>query len=251
MFNIQRNYHRSLFSLAFIIFAFGSTVLFASNKTAIAQSTSQPEPTDQNIFERWVNSIWGRRPKRPLGSRSGICLIAPGLVDTYTVWHNRPLFLWVSGEKNQEVQLVLRERHSKEPLWTQKVNIGDQKVLYNGEKSLEPGKFYQWKLEGINSLTSWTTFQIMPAGDRATIEKDLQALEVNSGSKLTSEEIALKKAEYFLNYQIKSQDNTHLWADALQALYQLKNPSQSLVENREKLVSNICTSPTTTNTSRP
>ena len=251
MFNLQDNYRRSLFSLLLISFAFGSPVLFLSNNKAIAQSTTQPKLVNQNIFERWINSIWRRRPKRPLGARSGICLIAPGLVETYTIWHNRPLFLWHTAKKNQEVQLVLRERHSKESLWKQKVNIADQKVLYTGKKPLEPGKFYQWKLEEINSPTSWTTFQIMPAGDRAAIQKGLQALELDSKSKLTSEEIALKKAEYFLDYKIKSQGNTHPWADALQAMYQVEKPSPSFVKKREELVSNICTSPSNTTTSKP
>ena len=60
-----------------------------------------------------------------------------------------------------------------------------------------------------------------------------------------SEEIALKRADFFLNYEIKHKVENktfNAWSDALLALYQVEKPSQSFVNNRQKLVKSLCTS---------
>lgn len=235
----------TLFSLGLIsvIIPFGTpfTSEISSENIAMAQTNRQRKPAKPNIIQRWINSIWKRRPKRSLGARSGICPIAPGLIETYSIWRKSPLFLWRSTLENREAKLVVRERHSQKPLWVQLVNIADQKVFYNGQP-LEPGKLYQWKLEGTTPSIPWITFKIMPANQRAQIQADLQALEQKSGTPNALEEIAIKKAEYFLEYAVTPQSNNHLWADALQTLYEVEKPSPSFVKKREEFVANICTS---------
>lgn len=247
-FNFKLKYY-TLLSLGIITASIAFIVPLTqeiNSNIAIAQ-TQKPKPTNRkpkpsnrkpkpNPLKR-LTSIWERRTK-PLGARSSICHIAPGFIETYTVWHDKPLFLWHTDVKNRHAQLIVRDRDSEETLWVQKVNIGDKKVFYKGQP-LQPGKIYQWKL-ATNPSIPWTNFKIMPANQRAQIQADLQKLEQKSLA-ANSEEIAIKKAEYFLDYQIDAQRNHHLWADGLQALYQVEKPSQSFIEKREEFVTNICT----------
>lgn len=218
---------------------------------AIAQTNRQQKPNNRKPkssnrqsqpvkkIKRWIRSIWQRKPKKTLGARSGICSIAPGLVEARIIWHDKPLFLWHSILQNQEARLIVRERHSQKSLWMQKVNLNDKKAFYKGQP-LKPDKLYQWKLEGTTSSTPWTTFQIVTASQRAQIQADLQALKQKTRD-ITSQEIALRKAEYFLNYSVTPLSKNHLWADGLQALYQVEKPSPSFVQKREAFVRNICT----------
>jgi len=226
---------KSCFGLG--LFAVAIALGMSSENPAIAQSR-RPR---QNIIRRWVNSIWGRRPKRSLGARSNIVAISPGLIDTITVWHDKPMFLWHSSSKNQQARLIVRERNSEETLWEQNVDVSNRKAFYQGQP-LEPGKNYQWKLTGTTSSIPWTNFQIMPENQRAQIKADLQKLEQKSKSLAgnTSEETAKIKAEYFLNNAI-NQNKEYLWSDGLQALYQVKKPSTDFIKNRQQLIINILT----------
>ena len=190
----------------------------------------------------WITSIWRRKPKRPRGARGEkACFLSPGLIDTYIVWSNRPLFLWQYSGNNKKVDLIVREFESKQDVWKKSVNLTDKKVFYSAEKSLEPGKIYQWRLS-ISS--SWVLFKIMSADERQNVQEKLQALEKKSkNTQEFSEEIALKKAEFFFNYEIKNQvenKNFNAWSDALSVLYKVENPSLDFVENRGKLVDSLC-----------
>ncbi|MEH2252132.1 hypothetical protein [Nostoc sp.] len=42
--------------------------------------------------------FWERKPRRRLVSRSSVCPISPGLIDTYIVWSDRLLFLWYTRD---------------------------------------------------------------------------------------------------------------------------------------------------------
>lgn len=226
-------YIKSGFGLG--LFAIAIALGMSSENPAIAQ-VRRPR---QSIIRRWVNSIWGRRPKRSLGARSNIVAISPGLIDTLSVWHDKPMFLWHSSSKNQRAMLIVRERNSEETLWEQDVNVANRKAFYRGQP-LEPGKNYQWKLTGTTTSIPWTNFQIMPENQRAQIKADLQRLEQKSLTDNTSEETAKIKAEYFLNRSI-NQNKEYLWSDGLQALYQVKKPSQEFIKNRQQLITNILT----------
>mgnify|MGYP001791703196 FL=1 len=226
-------YIKSGFGLG--LFAIAIALGMSSENPAIAQ-VRRPR---QSIIRRWVNSIWGRRPKRSLGARSNIVAISPGLIDTLSVWHDKPMFLWHSSSKNQRAMLIVRERNSEETLWEQDVNVANRKAFYQGQP-LEPGKNYQWKLTGTTTSIPWTNFQIMPENQRAQIKADLQRLEQKSLTDNTSEETAKIKAEYFLNRSI-NQNKEYLWSDGLQALYQVKKPSQEFIKNRQQLITNILT----------
>ena len=234
-------FNRSLFSLALI-----PVISFGSFDKQIATPSSQNSQIEQLAFR--VSSIWQRRPrKRNISRTIGVCAIAPGLVETYIVWSDRPLFLWHAQGKNQNVELTVRDYETQKVLWKQPVNTADQKVLYSGQEALKPGNRYQWQLSGSSN---WTAFEIMPANQRQQIQLDLQTLEQNlKANKISTEEIALKKADYFLNYEVKHQTEHgifHLWSDALQALY-IENPSPSFVQKRQAYVAGFCTDSTANN----
>jgi len=146
MSNSTGKYCKSSLSLGLICVAitFVKPLNYGERNIAIAQTNRQSKPTNNkpkknnrepkltnnkpkssNPIQRWITSIWRRSPKKTLGARSGICPIAPGLVETRKIWHNRPLFLWRSILKNEKARLIVRERHSQESLWIQKVNIAE------------------------------------------------------------------------------------------------------------------------------
>lgn len=236
-------FNQSLFSLALI-----PAISFGSFNQQIAIPSSQNSQIEQLAFR--VSSIWQRRPrKRNISRTIGVCAIAPGLVETYIVWSDRPLFLWQTQGKNQNVEISLRDYETKTVIWTQPVNTGDQKVLYSGQEPLKPGKRYQWQLSGSPN-PSWTNFQIMSAEQRQQIDLDLKSIEQKlNANKTAPEEIALKKADYFLDYKVKHQTEDgifHLWSDALQALY-IENASPSFVEKRQAYVASFCRDSTANN----
>lgn len=245
---LNRNYRKSLFSFALVPFVITSGGIGSRDVTYDSTSRESGQIIAQNTFAGWVASFWQRRPSRALAARStsGICPIAPGLVETYIVWHDRPLFLWQNPGNNQDVQLIVRDYESQSVVWEQTVKTADEKILYNNQQPLESGKLYQWKLSGVNHSTNWTTFQVMPASDRAKIQADLQTLEQKLRATRTStEEIALRKADYFRNYQIKHKTEdkiVHPWSDALQTMFQVEQPSPDFVKNREAYIASLCTS---------
>ncbi|MGI2906018.1 hypothetical protein [Tolypothrix sp. VBCCA 56010] len=238
-------FNQSFFSLALI-----PVISFGGVSSEIATPSSQNRQVIAQQLTTRVASFWQTRPRKRNTSRSltsQVCAIAPGLLETYQVWSDRPLFLWQSQGKNKDLQLILRDYETQEEVWTQKVNTADQKVLYSGKEPLKPGKRYQWQLSGSQT---WATFQIMPADQRNQIQLDLQALEQKlKANKASSEEIALKKADYFRNYEIKHKEEKgifHPWSDALQTLYTVENPSPAFVKERETYIANLCTDSTVT-----
>ncbi|MDJ0616234.1 MAG: hypothetical protein QNJ63_05670 [Calothrix sp. MO_192.B10] len=202
------------------------------------------------------SSIFRRPPKKPLGSRGETCIskiysIAPGIIDTYIVWSDRPLFLWQYSGDNKQVELIVRELGSDKDVWTQTVNLKDKKAFYGGKESLKPGTIYEWQLSGS---TEGALFKIMPKDERDKVQKQLQALEQQlKNAKASPEEIALRKAAFFLNYEIihKTENNTfNAWSDALLALYQVNKPSPAFVKNREQFLKFLCTSASSNTSSK-
>ncbi len=242
------NCRKSLFSFALVPFVIASggsgDVIYAIRDVKYNVSTYRDgQIIAQNTFAGWVASFWQRRPKTRLISRGNVSPIAPGLIETYFVWSDRPLFMWHSPGVNQEVQLIVRDLDNNSVVWEQTVNLADQKVFYNAKNPLSPGKQYQWQL---SNTTERGIFQVMPASDRNKIQADLQTLEQKlRETRASDEEIALRKADYFLNYPIKHKtDNNihHLWSDALQTLFQVQQPSDDFKKNREAYVAALCTS---------
>lgn len=230
-----------------LILLFASSFVTTDSFTNLTSNQAFAQVRVADFFGLWRS----KKERKVLKiSRSGaVCSITPGIFETYLVWHDRPLFVWKSSI-NQDVQLVVREYDSQTEVWRQAVNTAEQKLAYGAEKALEPGKLYQWQLVNKSrGLNDSVTFQIMSEAERAKIQNDLQALEQSSKlAKSSPEDIALKKAQYFLDYQIKHQNDakTYLpWSDALQSLYEVDKPSASFVEQRDKFIVSFCSSNST------
>ena len=240
------NYRKSLFSFALVPFVIASggsgDVIYGRDVKYNVSTYGDGQIVAQNTFAGWIASFWQRRPTKRLISRSTstISPIAPGLIETYFIWSDRPLFMWRSPGVNQEVQLIVRDLENNSVVWEQTVNLADQKVFYNAQNPLEPGKQYQWQLSGITARRS---FQVMAASDRNKIQADLQTLEQKlRATKASDEEIALRKADYFFNYPVRHKtdnDIHHLWSDGLQAMFQVEQPSDDFKQKRETYVADL------------
>ena len=65
------------------------------------------------------------------------------------------------------------------------------------------------------------------------VSQELAALENQmQGEGATESEIAIAKADYFVNQQ--------LWSDALQQLYTVENPSPELTQKKQEVVAYLC-----------
>ncbi|MEM7556071.1 MAG: hypothetical protein AAF378_18620 [Cyanobacteria bacterium P01_A01_bin.84] len=242
MFNIQRHLFKILLGLSIIPIGISVAQGNTCEGSKCYFSTYNPEFNYQQVAQNrsnFLSFIWGRRTKKPLGSRSLVCPVAPGLIETLKIWNTRPSFLWQGKVKDKETQLIVRERHSESNLWEKTVNLADKQVFYQGKTSLKPGKLYQWKLAGV---TDWINFEIMSESDRQKIKTDLQKLEQKLPKSPNSREArAMYKADYFIKYSTNPQNSEVGWSDALQALYEVENPSTSFMKKRQQFVANICT----------
>jgi hypothetical protein len=244
MFNhSNRSYRKSLISYTLLSFVITSFSLTSESFTNLKSTQIFAQARTYSLF-----SLWPSRPKRRKASRGNdMCSIAPAAsTETYIVWHNRPLFLWKYSGANQNAELIVSEYDNpNNVIWQSPVNLTAQKLLYGKKKALEADKLYKWQLvsksKGVNTPT---VFQIMPTSERGQIEADLLALEKSlKASKASSEEIALKKANYFANYQIKRQTNNQVfnpWSDVLQSLYDIENPSAQYTQLREEYTGYFC-----------
>ncbi|MEA5572565.1 hypothetical protein [Calothrix sp. UHCC 0171] len=259
-----------ILTLTFLVTAFSSISNQSWAKSTITLNYKSQDYKSQNIliaqqFTGWVSKLFGKRPTKTNSARSLICPVSPGLVDNLIIWHDKPLFLWhgqLEPEKLPEAKLIVREFETQKVVWETDINITQQKILYKGTKQLQPGKLYQWLItqelitqelstQKAEEIIKPTLFRIMSAAERDKINLDLQEMEVKlKANKASSEEIALRKAEYFLNYEVPNQNtnkSTHLWSDAILLFYSVENPSPLLQQEREKLLKDICEPSVSTN----
>ena len=202
------------------------------------ENQRQPRKTIwQAIF-----SLFQGRKEPSMGSRNGyICLVSPGLLEKENViWSDRPLFLWWGTLSSLEIRLYspFNPAVDSEILWTQQLTANSsvanaQSVPYTGE-SLQPGETYDWEL--VNPSSSYRlrrSFQVMDLAPRQRIAADLEALTVRlKATGAGDEEIALEHANYFAQ--------RGFWSDALQVIYEVKNPSPELVVNARDLLKYLC-----------
>jgi hypothetical protein len=244
MFNYSnRSYRKSLISYTLLSLVITSFSLTSESFTNLKSTQIFAQARTYNLF-----SLWPSRPKRRKASRGdAMCSIAPAAsTETYIVWHNRPLFLWKYLGANQDADLIVTEYDNpSNVIWNPSVNLTAQKLLYGGKNALEAGKLYKWQLVSKSKeINKPTAFQIMSTSEHDKIEADLLALEKSlKASKASSEEIALKKANYFANYQIKGQRDNQVfspWSDVLQSLYEIENPSAKYTQLREEYTESFC-----------
>lgn len=218
---------------------------------AIAQLTqnqprqTQPTPTPQSRKER---STWGAilslfkrgNQGRNLVSR-GVCFVSPGLLENKNIiWSDRPFFLWKGVSLTQEIRLYspFNPSQKQEVIWRQEIqqsspSISFQAIQYTG-KPLAAGKTYDWEIfDRASKAQEKRSFQVMEIEEREQITTELQSLEAQLKSgQATDEEIAIERANYFLEKQ--------LWSDALQSMFEVKNPSPELHQKIQELLGELC-----------
>jgi hypothetical protein len=208
-----------------------------SMQSAVAQIN--PPQSWAAIFENVFNQQNPPQDNNPSAgtsgeatSRGGVCALTPSPIGTNAeIWSDRPLFVW-RGRTVRPIEVRLPG--SKEVLWRQEAPVGDRRVMYGGEKPLQPGQTYNWVVFEPSNKEHSFTFKVMDAQKRDRIKADLTRLEEelkNRGA--TPEEIAFQRANYFAQRQ--------LWSDVLQEVYSVKNPSAALEEVVETIPNEICT----------
>ena len=213
--------------------------------------SNQPIPTAKKqpqSFMSWVSQAIFRKepPIRPRkgGSRPSVrnpddvCMISPDEPKTTRiVWSDRPLFIW-QGQVKKIV--VLNKNTGKK--WTQPVTETENISTYTGDKPLQPGQTYEWRVFFEDSLSkkelsSGVNFQVMEAQQRDRITADLQNLEKQlKAENKDTEAIALAKAKYFAENK--------LWSDVLQQLYSIQTTSTDLDAFRKDISHKLCNPPT-------
>lgn len=197
----------------------------------IAQENRQP--TSKPVF-------WQKKPRQPRTIRGIVCPIAPGLINTLNVWHDRPLFIW----QGQGSQLRVRDYTQRDKVLWERPITDQSPVRYDGQATLQPGQLYQWQVIVIDPATpnrpvnqrTWETFRILPAEQRQAIATALRTLEQRLQQQQASvEDIALSKAGFFADRE--------LWSDALQVIYEVSNPSAPFVQQRSAYVASLCQTP--------
>lgn len=190
----------------------------------------------------------GRLPP-PRTSRSGLCLIGPGLLEeNFVIWSDRPLFLWHAAADDSQIrmqQLRLLDNNInpnyQKLLWETSLSEDAQFVSYTGTP-LQPNQVYNWELvfqrrdpstDQWEEVTLRSAFQVMDVDARSQIATELQTLTAQwQKADVDGETIANQQANYF--------EEKQLWSDALQALYSVKDPSPAMQQRQQMLINHIC-----------
>lgn len=228
--------------------------LFLSGSEAVALAfapdplrtlPAQTSPTQTAPTADALNALQlaQRGPRPRLGGRDGgMCVVSPGLLEAENaVWSDRPLFLWqIKTEGITPKQLAVIDQDGR-IIWEKALAPADQSAIYTGQ-ALQPGQFYQWRLEwtvegteGSTEKAANYTFQVMASDRRDQIAAELQALTRQlqaSGASATA--IIQQQADYLIEQE------KPLWSDALKLLYTVENPSAETVQKIEKLMNDFC-----------
>jgi hypothetical protein len=195
-------------------------VLFMVGLFYVTPAIAQP-----NVVT-WISRFW-QREKKPLGARSALCSVSPGLDGKYQVWHDRPLFLWQNGDA---IEVNLRKRGAKQLLWSLEPKVGDRSMVAPG---VLPSGLYQWQVVGVASeesdRTVWTNFEVARG---ETLGQELQAFEAKLPKGYSAEEKALQRADFF--------SDRNLGSDALQVLFAIEKPSAEFVQARQAYLKKLC-----------
>lgn len=197
------------------------------------------------------------RDELPRGTRPiGLCSITPMSLEATQaqIWSDRPLLIWAepylgAGVQGSVKAVDLHQSDNPAPLWSQSTALLDstadgpspstwqlEQVAY-AAMPLDPGQSYTWVLyDGQNRPLESGDFQLMAADQRQAIAAELATLEADlTADGATAEAIAFAKASYFAEQ--------NLWSDALQVVFAVENPSPSLVEFQNQVLTQMCETP--------
>ncbi len=185
----------------------------------------QGVPGGGNLYDDILNKL---REQNRIGVRGGnLCAIAPPARLTGSgnaIWHDRPLFIW----QGAAVRIELLDSITQEVLWSKNLTPSDTTAAYDREP-LQASRRYEWRLYRSLRDPEVILFRILPQQERDRITTQLNQIQVTGA---TAEQIALQRANYFAE--------NLLWADALQEIYSVQNPSAQLTKLSQEITNYIC-----------
>ena len=216
-----------------------------SDFTLPSRATINPKPhlsvSELNIERNhhYIALSWGeiwdklKRQKVAGGSRGNLgdlCLISPNtLVNTessensygkyVTIWHQNPLFMWQSGSISK---IILKNDAGVQ--WEKTLEPSSRYIFYDG-KPLELGKTYKLIVFAPHE-TELYQIKVVNSEQHQQITADLLTKPLEAKG-VNPEEIALVKANYFLERQ--------MWSDVLWELYSIPNPTDKLKTTLEQV----------------
>jgi hypothetical protein len=219
------------------------TFTFAIPVLAQTQSntqTTESNPQQSTSILQAILSLFKSPENRLITRGSEVCPISPGNLGEQVIWSDRPLFIWQGKIPQSKINVYSAEvnynySRDRQVVWQETIPAKTQTITYAGEK-LQPGFTYDWEFIS-NGKTYNPTFILMEQSQRQAIATELTALESQlKASSKTAEDIAIAKADYFLQQQ--------LWSDALQQLYSVSNPSPDLTDKIKNIEQYLCRSTT-------
>ena len=220
-----------------------STLLILISVTSVAVNAQEKKPSAPkksiSILEALLSLL--KSPENRLITRGDeVCPISPGNVGEQVIWSDRPLFIWQGKIPQSTINLYSSSANfnyeQDEQLfwsWSGTVPPDSQGIVYGG-RQLQPEFIYDWEFIAFDK-TYRTTFILMEQSQRDAIATELEVIENKlEANGATAEEIAIVKADYFVNKQ--------LWSDALQQLYSVENPSVNLSDKKQEIETYLCES---------
>ncbi|MEM8831823.1 MAG: hypothetical protein AAGE96_21055 [Cyanobacteria bacterium P01_G01_bin.19] len=215
-----------------------STALCLTSVAVDAQNQpeSQAKKTRSGSALERILSLFKSR-ENSLISRGDVCFVSPGSVGEQTIWSDRPLFILHDTVPQAEIDLIsstsnYNYERDGQLIWESKLPPNTNVLAYTGEK-LKPGFVYDWVLSNNNKTHAPQSFKLMPQLEREAIAREIKTLKTELQQQgATAEELAIAKADYFVQQQ--------LWSDALQQLYSVENPSPDLTNKIADLVQYLC-----------
>ncbi|KKD35675.1 MAG: hypothetical protein WAN66_00675 [Limnoraphis robusta] len=206
----------------------------SQNETASPEKPrNNPPPFEDNGGARWREAFFNNEPPESQdgGSRGpALCPLTPVDEGTGTeVLSDRPTLIW----QGQLARVELYADNGEQPIWSQDLSQGDQKVQYSGE-ALKPGQtYYLMMFETVSDTfplpSVQVTFTVIDGEKRQQVSQDLEQLNRELKQQNVSEEVmALAR----FNYLAKNK----LWSDALTEAFSVQNPSSDLQELLQKTI---------------
>ncbi len=208
------------------------TVAKAQENTNAAETTEQAK-SSKSILQS-ILSLFKSPENRLITRGDEVCPISPGNLGEQVIWSDRPLFIWQGNIPQSEITLYspttnYNYERDEQLVWNEIVPPNTQTIAYTGEQ-LQPGFSYDWQFVSADKIYR-PTFILMEQPAREAIANELTALE-NKLPDATTEEIAIAKADFFIQKQ--------LWSDALQQLYSVANPSVDLTDKINDIEQYLC-----------
>jgi hypothetical protein len=208
---------------------FKKLLLFGLASGLLLGSAAMAEAKDNPIQAILKIILGGPKPRPVDGSRTGPvvnCMPYSADGQPIALYTRSPLLVW---QGRPSLLTLKTSMEATEDYWS--AEPGKEKVQAIN-KPLTPGQSYWLKLERTNALDQvfmGRSLRVMTDAERQPHQQALGLLAERSSSE---QDLAVKKLDYFTSQG--------LWVDAVQALYEVDQPSEVFRQERSKLVDTWC-----------